>query len=101
VLRRTLVTYVSSPNYQNYWIETGYEEEMRAIRDTIAAGQPEKIRGLISDRWLSDVTLFGSAAEVRDGAEAWYAFGVNTLVVPSSTKGGQLQALDEVIGAFA
>ena len=32
VNRRTLTGYVKLPNYQNYWIEAGYEEEMRAVR---------------------------------------------------------------------
>jgi alkanesulfonate monooxygenase SsuD/methylene tetrahydromethanopterin reductase-like flavin-dependent oxidoreductase (luciferase family) len=39
VNRRTLVGYVKLPNYQNYWIEAGFEEEMQAIRRAIAAGQ--------------------------------------------------------------
>ena len=33
VNRRTLTSYVKLPNYQNYWIEAGFEEEMLAIRD--------------------------------------------------------------------
>ncbi len=102
VMRRTLTGYVTLPNYQNYWIEAGYGEEMRAIKAAIAAGDREKILGLMSDRWLSDVTLFGSAAEVREGVEAWQASGVNTLIlVPSSATGGQLQAFDELFAAFA
>ena len=32
VNRRTLSSYVRLPNYQNYWIEAGFEEEMHAIR---------------------------------------------------------------------
>ena len=32
VNRRTLTSYVRLPNYQNYWIEAGFEEEMQAIR---------------------------------------------------------------------
>jgi alkanesulfonate monooxygenase SsuD/methylene tetrahydromethanopterin reductase-like flavin-dependent oxidoreductase (luciferase family) len=31
VMRKTLTGYVILPNYRNYWIEAGYEEEMRAI----------------------------------------------------------------------
>jgi alkanesulfonate monooxygenase SsuD/methylene tetrahydromethanopterin reductase-like flavin-dependent oxidoreductase (luciferase family) len=55
----------------------------------------------MSDRWLSQVTLYGSPAEVRDGVEAWYAAGVNTLIiVPSSTKGGQMVALQELIDLY-
>jgi alkanesulfonate monooxygenase SsuD/methylene tetrahydromethanopterin reductase-like flavin-dependent oxidoreductase (luciferase family) len=102
VMRRVLTMYATLPNYQNYWIEAGYGEEMAAVRATIAAGERERIPGLLSDRWLRDVTLFGSAAEVRAGVEAWYAAGVTTLIlVPSSTRGGQLQAFDELFAAFA
>jgi alkanesulfonate monooxygenase SsuD/methylene tetrahydromethanopterin reductase-like flavin-dependent oxidoreductase (luciferase family) len=101
VNRRTLTNYVKLPNYQNYWIEAGFADEMLAIRQAIAAGQEDRLPGLMSDRWLREVTLFGTAAEVRDGIEAWYATGVNTLiVVPSSTRGGQMVAFEELITAF-
>jgi alkanesulfonate monooxygenase SsuD/methylene tetrahydromethanopterin reductase-like flavin-dependent oxidoreductase (luciferase family) len=101
VNRRTLVGYVKLPNYQNYWIEAGFEEEMQAIRKAIAAGQDDKIPSLMSDRWLSQVTLYGSPTEVRDGVETWYAAGVKTLiVVPSSAKGNQMAALQELIELY-
>jgi alkanesulfonate monooxygenase SsuD/methylene tetrahydromethanopterin reductase-like flavin-dependent oxidoreductase (luciferase family) len=101
VNRRTLTGYVKLPNYQNYWIEAGFEEEMQAIRKAIAAGQEDKIPSLMSDRWLSQVTLYGSPTEVRDGVEAWYAKGVKTLiVVPSSAKGNQMAALQELIDLY-
>jgi alkanesulfonate monooxygenase SsuD/methylene tetrahydromethanopterin reductase-like flavin-dependent oxidoreductase (luciferase family) len=101
VNRRTLTGYVKLPNYQNYWIEAGFEDEMQAIRKAIDAGEEDRIPSLMSDRWLSEVTLYGSAAEVRDGIEAWYAAGVNTpIVVPSSTKGGQMVALHELIDLY-
>jgi alkanesulfonate monooxygenase SsuD/methylene tetrahydromethanopterin reductase-like flavin-dependent oxidoreductase (luciferase family) len=101
VNRRTLISYVKLPNYQNYWIEAGFEDEMLAIRKAIAAGEEDRIPSLMSDRWLSEVTLYGSAAEVRDGIEAWHAAGVNTpIVVPSSTKGGQMVALQELIDLY-
>jgi alkanesulfonate monooxygenase SsuD/methylene tetrahydromethanopterin reductase-like flavin-dependent oxidoreductase (luciferase family) len=101
VNRRTLTGYVKLPNYQNYWIEAGFEEEMRAIRKAIAAGQEDTIPRLMSERWLSQVTLYGSASEVREGVEAWYAAGVKTLImVPSSTKGNQMVALQELIDLF-
>ena len=101
VNRRTLVGYVKLPNYQNYWIEAGFEDEMQAIRNAIAAGQEDRIPSLMSDRWLSQVTLYGSPTEVRDGVEAWYAAGVKTLiVVPSSAKGNQMAALQELIDLY-
>jgi alkanesulfonate monooxygenase SsuD/methylene tetrahydromethanopterin reductase-like flavin-dependent oxidoreductase (luciferase family) len=101
VNRKTLTGYVMLPNYRNYWIEAGYEEEMQAIQQAIGDGTPEKIAGLMSDRWLADCTLYGSVAAVREGVEAWYAAGVKTpILVPSSTKGGQMQALRELCDAF-
>jgi alkanesulfonate monooxygenase SsuD/methylene tetrahydromethanopterin reductase-like flavin-dependent oxidoreductase (luciferase family) len=101
VNRKTLTSYVKLPNYQNYWIEAGFEEEMRAIQAAIAAGKDDDIPKHMSDRWLSQVTLYGSPGEVRDGVEAWYAAGVRTLIlVPSSTRGGQMVALQELLDLY-
>ena len=101
VNRRTLAGYVRLPNYQNYWIEAGFEEEMTAIRLAIANGQEDRIPELMSDRWLQQVTLYGGVAEVREGLEAWYDTGINTpIVVPSSTKGGQMVAFQELLEAW-
>ncbi len=102
IMRRTLTGYATLPNYNNYWIEAGYEEEMAAIRSAAAKGEQDKITSIMSDRWLADVTLFGSAGEVREGLEAWYAAGVKTpILVPSSREGGQMRAFDEVFATFA
>ena len=43
---------------------------MLAIRKAIAAGQEDKIPSLMSDRWLSQVTLYGSPTEVRAVVDA-------------------------------
>jgi len=86
-LRRTLASYVARPNYFNYWREAGYDDE--------------EITNM-SDRWLEDVTLFGTASEVREGVEAWFDAGVETpILVPSSVSGGQMQAMAELFEAFA
>jgi alkanesulfonate monooxygenase SsuD/methylene tetrahydromethanopterin reductase-like flavin-dependent oxidoreductase (luciferase family) len=101
VMRRTLTGYVTLPNYRNYWIDAGYEEEMRAIEMAQKAGDAAKIPSLMSDKWLRDVTLYGTAAEVREGVEAWYAAGVRTpILVPSSAQGGQMKAFEELFAAF-
>ncbi len=101
VMRRTLTGYVALPNYRNYWIEAGYEEEMRAIAAAQAAGDTASIPGLMSDRWLSDVTLFGTPSEVRDGVDAWRAAGVRTpILVPSSAAGNQMKAIEELFATF-
>jgi len=47
------------------------------------------------------LTLFGPAAKVREGVEAWRDAGVRDLIiVPSSAAGNQLKALEEVFAAF-
>jgi len=102
VMRRVLRGYVQLPNYQQYWIEAGYEDEMRAIQRAIAAGQTDQLAGLMSDRWLNDVTLFGPPARIRDGVDAWIAASVRTpILVPSSTRGGQMEAMRELFEVFA
>ncbi len=101
VMRKVLTSYVKLPNYQNYWIEAGYEPEMTAVRAAVARGDDDAVRAAMSDRWLRDVTLFGSATEVRDGVDAWRAAGVKTVIlVPSSTRGGQMVAFEELIRAY-
>ncbi len=100
--RKTLQGYVALPNYRNYWIEAGYEEEMSAVIAGLAAGDPEAVIAAMSDRWLDDCTLSGSVSQVRDGIEAWFDAGVTApVVVPSSTSGGQAKAFAEVFDAFA
>ncbi len=102
VCRKALVGYVALPNYRNYWKEAGYGEEMAAIEQALAAGERDRVPALMSERWLSDVTLYGSAAEVRDGVAAWREAGVDMpILVPSSTSGGQLRAFEELFAAFA
>ena len=102
VMKRTLSGYLMLPNYRNYWKEAGYTEEMAAVEAALAAGDRDRLPGLMTDRWLSDSTLYGTLKEVREGLEAWFAAGVKTpILVPSSTKGGQMKAFDEIFAAFA
>ena len=80
VNRRTLTSYAFLPNYRNYWKEAGYAEEMQAIERAIAEDRRDDVPGYLTDRWLADVSLFGSATRVRDELEAWFAAGVRTPV---------------------
>ena len=96
VNRRTLTSYAYLPNYRNYWKEAGYIEEMQGVEAAIEAGDRDGVAAALSDRWLADTTLFGTAAKVREGIEAWFEAGVKTpIIVPSSASGGQMQALEE------
>jgi alkanesulfonate monooxygenase SsuD/methylene tetrahydromethanopterin reductase-like flavin-dependent oxidoreductase (luciferase family) len=102
VCRKNLIHYAFLPNYRNYWKEAGYVEEMTEIERAIAEDRRDDVPNYLTDRWLADVSLFGPAAKVREGVEAWQAAGVSTpVVVPSSASGGQLKALEEIFAAFA
>ena len=94
--RRTLTSYAMLPNYRNYWKEAGYVEEMEAVEAAVAEGDMKRIPACLSDRWLADTTLFGSASKVREGIEAWFDAGIKTpIIVPSSAVGNQLKAFEE------
>ena len=102
VLRQTMTGYALMPNYRNYWKEAGYVEEMTAIETAATQGRQADIPSLMSDTWLADATLFGSASQVRDGIEAWREAGVTTpVIVPSSASGNQLKAVEELFAAYA
>jgi alkanesulfonate monooxygenase SsuD/methylene tetrahydromethanopterin reductase-like flavin-dependent oxidoreductase (luciferase family) len=102
VLRRTVTHYALMPNYRNYWKEAGYLDEMTAIENAVAAGRQDEASNYLPDRWLADITLFGPAAKVREGVEAWRAAGISTpVLVPLSADGDQKTAIRQVFAAFA
>lgn len=101
VNRKTLSSYAMLPNYRNYWKEAGYQEEMTGIEKAIEDKEFDKIPYFLTDKWLADTTLFGSASQVRDGVEAWFDAGIKTpILVPSSANGGQMVAFEEMLAIF-
>ena len=101
VNRKTLTSYAFLPNYRNYWKEAGYEQEMTDVEDALQKQDLDRVPECLSDKWLADTTLFGSATEVRDGIEAWFDSGIKTpSIVPSSASGGQMQAIDEFLALW-
>ena len=98
--RRTMSVYVRLPNYRNYWKAAGYVEEMEAVEALLASGRRDEVEQAMSDRWLSDCTLFGPADRVRDGFAAWREIGVEPIAVMSSTSGGQVKAIGELFDLY-
>tara|TARA_Y100000588_G_scaffold311496_1_gene337565 strand:+ start:642 stop:1562 length:921 start_codon:yes stop_codon:yes gene_type:complete len=98
VNRKTLVNYAILPNYRNYWREAGYEDEMAAVEEKISNGADlAEIAKCLSDRWLSDVTLYGPPSRILEGLEEWYSTGIRTpILVPSSAQGNQITAIKEL-----
>ncbi len=101
VNRKTLSSYAMLPNYRNYWKEAGYVEEMSGIEKAIEDGELDRIPHFLTDQWLADTTLFGTASQIKEGVEAWFDAGVKTpILVPSSAKGGQMVAFEELFEAY-
>ena len=51
----------------------------------------------LSERWLSDVTLYGPPSRILEGLEEWYSMGIKTpILVPSSAQGNQITAIKEL-----
>ena len=101
VLRRAMTHYALLPYYRNYWKEAGYTDEMSAVERAVAEGREADIANYLTDRFLADVTLAGTAAQVRDGLEAWREAGIRTpVLVPLAANGDQVTALREMFEAF-
>ena len=101
VNRKTLTMYLGLPNYRNYWKEAGYKDEMEAVEVALDAGERDRLPELMTDRWLSDCTLYGPADRVLDGLEAWYEAGLRTpILVPASAVGNQMKAFEEFFSLF-
>jgi alkanesulfonate monooxygenase SsuD/methylene tetrahydromethanopterin reductase-like flavin-dependent oxidoreductase (luciferase family) len=99
--RRTLAGYLTLPNYRNYWKQAGYEDEMIAVEEAVAGGDRDRLPSLMTDAWLDDCTISGSAHAVRERLDDWMSLGVQPIAVMSSTTGGQAVAIGELFAAYA
>lgn len=98
--RRTLAGYLTLPNYRNYWKQAGYEDEMTAIENALVEGDRDRLPTLMTDTWIDDCTISGSAHAVRKRLDEWLTLGVQPIAVMSSTKGGQAAAIGELFDAY-
>ena len=100
VHKRTLTGYLSLPNYRNYWREAGYADGIDAVEASLAAQDGAFLPDLMSEDWLSDVTLYGSADYIRNEVSKSLGQGITPILVPSSTTGGQAKGIQEVFDVF-
>ena len=69
---------------------------MAEIEACIHRKELDEVPKYLTDRWLEQTTLFGSAIAVRNGIEAWFDAGVKTpIIVPSDVQGGQFRTFEE------
>ena len=103
--RKTLVGYVSLPNYRNYWRSCGYNEQIDAFEKILESSNKEtrsaEIVAAMDTEWLSDCTISGDSDTVREALWAWSQAGVLPIAVMSSTSGGQAKAVSELFAAYS
>ena len=90
--RNGLRRYFELPNYQRYFEEAGYHDEVAAARSAIERGDREALLGAISERFIADSCLVGTAAEVREQAAAWEDEGVALVLSPTLRDRGGMEA---------
>ena len=103
--RKTLVGYVSLPNYRNYWRSCGYDEQIDAFEKILESPNKEtrsaEIVAAMDTEWLSDCTISGDSDTVREALWGWSQAGVLPIAVMSSTSGGQAKAVAELFAAYS
>lgn len=103
--RKTLVGYVSLPNYRNYWRSCGYDEQIDAFEKILESPNKEtrsaEIIAAMDTAWLDDCTISGDGDTVREALWAWSQAGVLPIAVMSSTSGGQAKAVNELFEAYS
>ena len=103
--RKTLVGYVTLPNYRNYWRACGYGEQIDAFEKILSESAKEsrnaEIISAMDNEWLDDCTISGDVDTVRERLYSWSQIGVLPIAVMSSTSGGQAQAIGQLFDAFS
>jgi alkanesulfonate monooxygenase SsuD/methylene tetrahydromethanopterin reductase-like flavin-dependent oxidoreductase (luciferase family) len=77
-LRQELVTYFSLPFYRAAIERSGYADDVKAFDEGIQAGDVEKAKAGISDRFLDALGAIGSEQQVTDGVRRYLDAGATS-----------------------
>jgi alkanesulfonate monooxygenase SsuD/methylene tetrahydromethanopterin reductase-like flavin-dependent oxidoreductase (luciferase family) len=77
-MRQELLAYFSLPFYRAMIERSGYEADIKAFDEAMAAGDVEKAKAAISDDYLENLTAIGSPDQVRDGVERYRDAGATS-----------------------
>ena len=78
----------SAPAYQRSIAIAGFERELRAIQDRVAAGDPIGAMDDVPDEMADALTISGPVEHVRERIAAYHAAGLTTVVLNPSVPGG-------------
>lgn len=100
-IRYYLHFYLQLPNYQKFFTEAGFDDEVEQAKLAIEANDDERLRMAVSDRMTEDIGIFGTPASVRERLEEWYSIGLDFVALdPVSVTGDPFRAQYEVMDAF-
>lgn len=100
VYRNGFLSYLQLPNYQNYYIEAGYPDEIERAKRAVEQGDDVETVNAISDRMAADLSNVGSAEQIRDQVQAWYDVGVTDLALNPMSISAPLRAHEEIMAVF-
>ncbi len=83
-VRRALINYLRLVNYQNYYVEAGYTDEVERARQAIQAGVDDGVLAVISDKMVDDIAVYGTPGDVRDGFQAWLDTGMTHMALSAA-----------------
>ncbi len=98
--RDSFLNYIQLPNYQNYYIEAGYEREFATAKAALAGGDTAEAVAAMSDRMVDDLSVIGTPDQVRLQVQAWYDAGINALALNPMSLTDQANAHNELMDAF-
>ena len=81
-------------------METGFEEEIRAIDECLRRGDMDKASSAISNEMERALAVFGSPEYCRDEIERRRALGVKAPVIAPFAVGGALNSYRSTIETF-
>ncbi len=77
-MRNDLITYWSLPFYRAMIERSGFGDDIARFDQGMQAGDMERAKAAISDRFLDDLTAIGSPEEVRAGIERYARAGATS-----------------------
>lgn len=98
-VRKALINYLRLRNYQNYYLEAGYVEEVETARQAVQTGDDDGVLGVISDAMVDDITVYGTPEDVRAGFQSWLDTGMTHMAL-SVTGGDYFTSVRAVMDAF-
>ena len=99
-LRRQLLRYIGMDYYRNFFLRTGFMEEIQAIDRHIARGDHDKAAGAITEEMQRQMAVFGPPEFCRQAIERRRKMGLKLPIIAPFAVGGAKNSYRATIEAF-